>query len=372
MKSNIYSRITSKILIAVLMLSCIAIVACTDGNNGLEYKVNSDGKTCTITGLGTYSSKDLVIPSHIGGYKVTAIADHAFQGTDIETFSGADSITTIGKYAFQGCKQLRTVRIPEGVIKIREYCFDYCESLSSVTFPKNLQSLEYAAFSYCESLITINLPEKVVKIGDYSFTLCQRLTSINIPNTVKEIGDFAFTGCQSLQELTLPDSLMTIGQSAFAVCLSLTKIYLPASVIKIGAAPLVYTNLTTIDVDVNNPVLSSIDGHLYSNNGTILVNYACGKSDISFNIPYNVTQIGQGSFSGCLNLKTISIPRSVNYIGRQIFYASSNIEALYYDGTVEDWNKIEKEADWNKNTESVFTIICTDGTIAMDGTVTYN
>ena len=372
MKSSLRLIITTVVLTMVLILCAITTCACTDGSKGLEYEMNSDGETCTITGLGTYSSKDLAIPDTIGDYEVTAIADYAFQGTDIETFAGPDTITTIGKYAFQGCKQLRIVVIPDSVVAINEYCFDCCESLSDVTFSRNLKSIGYAAFSYCTSLKTLNLPEKTEKIGDCAFTLCQSLISINIPNRVNEIGDFAFAGCSRLKEIILPDSVTQIGQSAFALCLSLTKMSFPASVLKIGASPLLHTNIVSIDVDMDNPMFSSIDGDLYSNIGTILVNYACGKPDISFSIPYGVTQIGKGSFSGCLNLHIIFVPKSVKYIGDVLFYASPNIETLYYDGTVDDWENITKMPDWNKNTESIFTIICTDGTIAMDGTVTYN
>ena len=51
---------------------------------------------------------------------------------------------------------------------------------------------------------------------------------------------------------------------------------------------------------------------------------------------------------------------------------SSTIETIYYDGTVMEWTQIEKKDNWNEDTKSTFIIICTDGTIAMDGTVTYN
>ena len=42
-------------------------------SNKLKYEVNADGSTCTITGIGTCTDKDLEIPSVIDGYKVTAM-----------------------------------------------------------------------------------------------------------------------------------------------------------------------------------------------------------------------------------------------------------------------------------------------------------
>lgn len=417
MKSSLRLIISTVVLTMVLILCAITTGACTDGSKGLEYEVNSDGETCTITGLGTYSSKDLVIPNTIGGYKVTAIADRAFKDTDIETFSGGESITKIGIGAFHNCKQLKRALVPDGVTKLEGWCFQFCESLSDVTLPPYLVSIGYAAFAECSSLVTldipdtvleieehafdkcknlsnvklppklksietcvffeclslvtINIPETVIKIGDAAFAACQRITSISIPNKVETIGAFAFMGCQSLKEIIIPDSVTEIGQSAFSFCFSLTEIYFPASVTKIGTSPLAYTNLTSIDVDANSPILSSIDGNLY-HNGTIFLNYAGGKSDSYFSIPNGIIKIATESFVGCLNLKTLSIPQSVKFIGSQVFHYSPNIETLYYDGTVDGWENITKMPDWNANTESIFTIICTDGTIAMDGTVTYN
>ena len=39
--------------------------------------------------------------------------------------------------------------------------------------------------------------------------------------------------------------------------------------------------------------------------------------------------------------------------------------------TLEQWNAIEKGVDWDLDTAD-YTIYCTDGQIAKDGTVTYN
>ena len=326
MKSSLRLIITTVVLTMVLMLCAITIGACTDGSKGLEYEVNSDGETCTITGLGTYSSKDLVIPDTIGDYEVTAIADYAFQGTNIETFSGGKNLTRIGMDAFHNCSELKKVDLPIGI----------------------------------------------TEIGYGAFDLCVRMTEINIPNTVKTIGGNAFCACTSLKSIIIPDSVTCIESGAFGYCVSLTSICFPASIRSVGEGLVGNNSLTTIDVDADSPVLSSIDGNLYANFSRVFISYACAKPDSSFDIPKTVVRIGTLSFAGCLNLKTISIPKTVDSIGTGIFFMSPNIETIYYDGTIEDWKRIDKEDNWNAETESIFTIICTDGTIAMDGTVTYN
>ena len=380
MKSNLLFKTIFRVLLVLLLSCCIlALSSCLNdisqsipNDEKLEYSINADGNTCTVTGLGTYSSKNLMIPENIDGYTVTAIAEYAFQGTDIETFSGADTIITIGKYAFQNCKQLQTVIIPTGVTKIGEHCFEYCENLHSINLPSNLKNIKAFTFAECKSIELIQLPEGIVEIGEAAFYLCERMTSVNIPNTVEVIGKCAFLACYYLQDIVIPNGVTTIGAGAFSLCLSLNNIYFPASVVNVGQAVISSNSLTSIDVDGNNPILSSVDGHLYSDNNTVFISYACAKPDTSFVIPEGVKKILQMSFATCLNLQIISIPKSVCYIGPQIFFTSPNIETIYYDGTVGDWKKILKAPEWNEDTKSTFIIICTDGIIAMDGTVTYN
>jgi hypothetical protein len=56
-------------LCAILLTSCnIPIQLYT--LSGLEYRINEDGETCTIIGIGKYKSTDLEIPEKIGDYMV--------------------------------------------------------------------------------------------------------------------------------------------------------------------------------------------------------------------------------------------------------------------------------------------------------------
>lgn len=76
----------------------------------LEYIVNSDGKTCTVTGIGTYALPNLVIDEYIDGYKVTVIGEFAFSGAaKISAVTIPKSVTRIERYAFFECTALKTV-----------------------------------------------------------------------------------------------------------------------------------------------------------------------------------------------------------------------------------------------------------------------
>ena len=66
----------------------------------------------------------------------------------------------------------------------------------------------------------------------------------------------------------------------------------------------------------------------------------------------------------------IAIGNSVTTIGSYALCDCSKLASVTFEGTIEQWNAIEKASHWNYNTGD-YTIYCTDGEIAKDGTVTY-
>ena len=64
------------------------------------------------------------------------------------------------------------------------------------------------------------------------------------------------------------------------------------------------------------------------------------KSLKSVIIPEGVTRIGNFAFYLCVDMGTIVIPKSVTKIERYAFM-SSGVGIVYYEGTAEEWDKIE-------------------------------
>jgi len=92
---------------------------------------------------------------------------------------------------------------------------------------------------------------------------------------VTSIGDGAFYGCDSLTNVTIPNNVTNIVETAFAGC----------------------TNLTAITVDTRNSVYSDVDGVLFNQSLTTLVQYPGGIGG-SYMIPNSVTNIGTMPSSG--------------------------------------------------------------------------
>ena len=277
--------------------------------------------------------KNSVIPTD---GSVTSIGERAFYGcSSLTSIVIPDSVTSIGGSAFSGCSSLTSIVIPDSVTSIGGYVFYGCSSLTSVKLPDSVTSIGGYVFYGCSSLTSVKLPDSVTSIGNFAFYDCSSLTSIVIPDSVTSIGDYAFYYCSSLASIVIPDSVTSIGYEAFRGCRSLTSVKLPNSV-------------TSIDTGAFDSC----------SNLTSIV------------IPDGVTSIGERAFAYCSSLTSIVIPDSVTSIGDYAFRNCSSLTSITFTGTVEQWHAITTGADWNIDTGN-YTIYCTDGTIAKDGTVTY-
>ena len=111
-------------------------------SQGLEFTiVYGDGSVyssdyCYVSGIGTCTDTNIVIPSEYEGVTVRAI----------------------GMYAFVNCTSIKSVTIPRGVTDIRQGAFKNCTSLETVTIPGNIKFADYV-FKGCSSLEKIDFKE---------------------------------------------------------------------------------------------------------------------------------------------------------------------------------------------------------------------
>ena len=195
-----------KILILICTILCANVLSAqTFIVGGVEYTVNQDGSTVTVTRNTISQPTDLEIPSTVNGYTVTAIGDNAFNdnydyiGSNIndnkylKSVQIPNTVTYIGKRAFRYCNKLESISL-DGVTVIDEYAFSYCTELESITFGDNLTSIENNAFEYCYDLTSITIPSSVTSIGNNAFYYTDNLTSVTcLAATAPEIGSMCFT-----------------------------------------------------------------------------------------------------------------------------------------------------------------------------------
>ena len=80
------------------------------GSVNYTFDVNSDGKSCTITGVTGFSGKELILPDTLDDYTVTAIGEKAFANkSGITTIYIPKSVTKLESKAFSGCSGLTNI-----------------------------------------------------------------------------------------------------------------------------------------------------------------------------------------------------------------------------------------------------------------------
>ena len=273
-----------------VVLICFALtgMAQTFTAGDLNYSVNADGVSVTVTGHALdyeHANGPLNIPESVN-----------YQGTDY-------AVTKIGNAAFL-----------------------YYFYLTSLTLPNSLVTIENSAFAYCSGFT-----------GD-----------LIIPNSVVTIEESAFFTCYSFDgDFVLGNSLTTIGDGAFNSCDGLHGVLnIPSSVASIGKLAFRYCNFSGMTVDPANPVFDSRDNcnaiivtetneliigcvnTVIPNTVTAIGEDAfCGLALTSIDIPNSVTTIGAGAYAFCFSATgDLTIPNSVEFIGAGAFTQCTGLD----------------------------------------------
>ena len=85
----------------------------------------------------------------------------------------------------------------------------------------------------------------------------------------------------------------------------------------------------------------------------------------SVEIPDGVTSIGQGAFSGCSGLTTITIPDSVTSIGKEAFSHCSSLTSIVFGGTKAQWEygMFPMYYEWRDSVPINCIVYCKDGNL---------
>ena len=323
-------------------------------SEGLNYALFGDGTGYSVTGIGTCTDTNIVIPSAYNDLPVTSIGNSAFEGcSSLTSINIPDNVTSIGNYAFEGCSSLTSINIPDSVTSIGYAAFRNCSSLTSITIPDSVTSIGNSAFNGCSSLESVTIGNGVTFISNSAFYGCSSLESVTMGNGVTSIGNYAFEGCSSIKsvyitdiaawcninfttgtsnplcytanlylngelvtELIIPDGVTSISKHAFRNCSSLTSVTIPDSVTSIGDYAFYgCTSLTSIAI---HDSVAYIGSYAF---------YGC-SSLTSITIPDNVTSIGSYAFYGCSSLTSINIPDNVTSIDFSAFNGCSSLESV--------------------------------------------
>jgi hypothetical protein len=324
-----------------------------------------------------YIQQDVFADYHLvsnNNYKY--IEDCIISGTDefknnqfAEIEIGKD-FRLIGEKAFYDCK-FEKVTVSDSVRYINGGAFGNCQNLTSIKLPANsILTGESVAngdgsylcpsvgtFEYCPSLQDVHLPVNITSITNRTFLGCSSLTNI------------VYAGTKAQWEMIPKDSNWFYGDNHFIETITCTDGVLTTSSI------IEYTS-------INEQIMSDF----YDLGGNVIRNtYENGKGKIvldrvittiesgafsgcpnlrSITIPNSVTSIGENAFSSCFSLTSITIPNSVTSIGKSAFQEGFELTSIMFEGTMAEWNAITKGSYWNDYVPATY-VQCTDGQVTI-------
>lgn len=269
--------------------------------------------------------------------------------TKVTSVGFSTKLTTIGAKAFSGCTGITTVSLPAMTKTIKDGAFDYCTKMKKITIPAGVETIDWTLFRCCKSLKNIKvaaknekycsvsgivynkkktevvfcgegksgkvtMPSTVTTIGESAYYYCTKITGITFAKTVKQIKPAAFWGCSGLTTITLPSSLAYVESGIFNACYNLKKVTLPSTLKTIDS--LAFNGCYRLKSVTIPKKITIIDDSAFEK--CVTLNKVTIKSTV-------LTELGEGAFSSCPSLGTMTLPSSVKTLGK---YAFSGCTAL--------------------------------------------
>ena len=184
-------------------------------SNLLDFKLNDDGETYSVNGIGEFTDTELIIPASYNGKPVTSIRDSVFAGnSNIRRVSIPNTVTNIGTNAFARCQKLIEFIVQSGNNEYK-------------TISGNLYTVDNRLVQYCigKTNETFEIPSGTIGVGIWAFGACVHLKNVTINNGASFIGSWAFDGCTNLTKITIPKTILTIAPYSFRNCGELAIYY---------------------------------------------------------------------------------------------------------------------------------------------------
>lgn len=320
-----------------------------DGSEGLEYVMNPDGKSASFIGFGTCTDEEIVIASTYNDVPVTQMRNEAY----------------LNGVQYCGSNYAKSITVSDTVEEIDNGVFEYCPYLESIYIGANVSYMRPFVANSWEGhyLAEIKVAPENIYFSDngncliekQSKTLIVACKNSVIPDdgSVEIIGDRAFYGLKPVNPIVIPDCIKRIEYQAFAGCNVFESIVLPES--------LEYMGIGAFELC---PSLKSIDLNGFTEIPEYAFSGASALSEIK-GLEY-VTEIGRSAFNACNCLTRVDFGTALKKIGIHAFAGTPWVATVYYSGTVEQWNAVEKDSEWfvypiEYPESPLREIICSDG-----------
>lgn len=332
---------------------------------GLKYSLTQSGdKTYyTIVGYTEQVAERVTLPTELQGFPVSEVSNNAFAG----------------------CTRMKWLFVPEGItISYKKATFEGC----SFTLALNQETV--SSWSDNTFLTGVEFGSAVKTVGKSAFANCTGILSVTIPENV-EMTDAGwasyspFYGCTGIQDVTI---LCQRFGNWFASIEGLKTVRIGSGVKELSTNSnynLVFgPHVQTITVDEGNTVFDSRNNsNAVIETATNKLVYGCSTTTIpdditaigkyafrnqtalaEINIPAGVTEIGEGAFSGCSGLQTITSYMTMPCYVSSVFDSSTRSSATLHVPYLKTDNY--KNKNW-----SFTNIVEMDGTPEQMATISF-
>ncbi len=275
-------------------------------------------------------------------------------GKEDATFTVPETVCYLSDAAFQGCSNLQTVFLSEGIEKIGNFMFYGCSNLESLYIPDCLTEYGSVVFA-SKAAVTVygkngSKAEELAK--EYGFAFSTEQVPVNTVDYTYKDGILTVHGEGAIRtyaqgkapwyqhhmeakELIIEEGITKIGFGAFRDFFYIEYVEIPASVTVLEEFFQNCESIRNYDVSEDSEDFFSEDGIIFSKDKTKIVRYPEGRKDAHYSIPDGVVEICDNAFNSAL-FETVDIPDSVKIIDNFAFLNCSRLTAVRVpDGVTE-------------------------------------
>ena len=311
---------------------------------------------------------------------VKEIGGSAFKGCyGLESITLPDNLETISWSLFDGCTNLTTVNIPDGVTDIGGWAFNNCSKLNSVTISSAVKSIGTRAFYGCASISSIIIPPSVTDIYGWAFYGCKKMTEVIFEKGTDSLefwGEYSnneafkesglskvflgrkigytkshplrkspFANLETLKTLIVD---IDIDEATAFKGGNIESVTITSNVTKLSTLALQdFTGLKSVVIEDSENILDFDKGgnfyhcpleSVYLGRNIIYIS----ESPFRYNreglktliIGDDVTELGEGVFSGHSGMTSLTLSNNLKTIGKQAFYGCEGLTSVSIPNSV--------------------------------------
>ena len=318
---------------------------------------------------------ETVIMQEKDGYGVEYIGNFAFmECPNLTTVQMPNTVKEMGIQVFYHCGNLKNINLSNNLKEIPINTFDGAKNLSNIELPEGLTKIHAFAFLNCISLETIKFPSTINTIIGSAFNGCSKIKNIEIAKENKNLKlENGILFCDNKTEntvemiiilkeaiepgtntLIVPNTVTILRNGQINSDLGITTIQIQESTTNIESG-FFNDNITNVIISDDNPKYETYNNSVYTKNingtdisilryygnenevtikdGTQIIEPYCfmNKGLNKVNLPESMEKIMTQAFTGCYNLKNITLGENISYFSTLSTY-NSGVEDVTIKG----------------------------------------